>query len=144
MNLVRSMLVSDPAAPLARAELDALIEWSDRGHPAHGLTGLLLFAGGHVLQVLEGPAEAVAMAEQVGAHDGGGGRRRRMHRVTCDVAGERMFDRWAARQLRFAALPGSDQARLRWLVEWAADPTVAPDPGELHGLLHALRRRSTA
>jgi hypothetical protein len=40
-------------------DIDDLVTASARRNARHGITGVLLFGGGHFLQVLEGPPEAV-------------------------------------------------------------------------------------
>lgn len=44
---------------LGSAEMDALLEGARRFNASQDITGLLLYADGHFLQVLEGPAQAV-------------------------------------------------------------------------------------
>lgn len=51
--------VSSAVTPLRPDDLAEILEASRRNNTPIGITGALLYAGGNVMQALEGPAEAV-------------------------------------------------------------------------------------
>ncbi|HWE02455.1 MAG TPA: BLUF domain-containing protein [Tepidisphaeraceae bacterium] len=54
MSLIRLMYISDAAVKIVDDELSALIAAASLNNETLGITGLLLYSGGHFLQVLEG------------------------------------------------------------------------------------------
>ena len=132
-NLIRLVYVSEAAGPVSQVDLAALLKQSQRNNAARGLSGLLLFAGGHFMQVLEGPAGAVTERLDVIAADP---RHRRVHRLLCEVATARLFGRWTMGSLNVDAVSPLDRLQIHELVKWAPDPTVATNRTQVHKLLH--------
>ena len=58
-GLVQLVYTSSAVGALAPAALADILRASRRNNEAAGITGVLLYAGGNVMQVLEGPADAV-------------------------------------------------------------------------------------
>ncbi|MEK9685570.1 MAG: BLUF domain-containing protein [Rhodospirillaceae bacterium] len=58
-NFVQLMYLSSAKPELKQSDLDGIIEASRRNNPSMDITGLLIYADGIFIQVLEGPSEAV-------------------------------------------------------------------------------------
>ena len=139
-NLVRIVYVSEAVVPFGPAELAALIRTSQRNNSARGLTGLLLHAGGQFIQALEGPADAVSERLDVITADP---RHRRVHRFLCEVGTDRLFGKWAMGLLNGDAAASLDRARLRGVIDRAAEPTGV-DRTQVHKLLTDFRDQLAA
>lgn len=59
MPLIRLVYVSSATVDLSDSELNQLLEQSVRNNAAKGVTGMLVYADGNFIQVLEGEAEVV-------------------------------------------------------------------------------------
>jgi hypothetical protein len=59
MALIHLIYTSSAATPLADLELDRILESSLRHNTQQHLTGMLLYAGGNFMQILEGEEAAV-------------------------------------------------------------------------------------
>jgi hypothetical protein len=57
--LVRLLYASRSTAPLTAATIDAILDKSRKNNPARGITGILCFADGLFVQVLEGGRDAI-------------------------------------------------------------------------------------
>lgn len=83
-------------------ELDALLQRARQLNERRGVTGVLLFTGGHFAQLLEGPA--AALAETMAAI-----RRDRRHEAIHELLGEPIAQRrcgdWS---MAFVSTPGAD------------------------------------
>lgn len=87
------------ATPQALGEL---LESARRRNAACGLTGALVYSGGHFAQVLEGPAEAVdETMSRIEADD----RHDRVRRLLDQPLPERRFGRWT---MALVDAPGAD------------------------------------
>ncbi len=131
-NLIRLVYVSEAAQPFSPADLTALLQKSQRNNAARGLTGLLLFAGGHFMQVLEGRADVVSERLAVISADP---RHRDVHQLFCEVATDRLFGRWTMGTLSVDAVAQFDRAQVRRLIEWPDDPSIPTDRTQIHKLL---------
>lgn len=83
-------------------EVEWILEGARRQNHERGVTGSLLFTGGHFAQLLEGPASDLAEAMTVIAAD------RRHEAIKRLIEGDiarRRFDGWS---MAFAAAPGAD------------------------------------
>ena len=60
MNLARLVYVSDVARPMSGAEVEELVAHSDSNNKGTDVTGLLVCAGGHFLQLLEGDSGRIS------------------------------------------------------------------------------------
>ena len=58
-DFVQLMYLSNSKPELKQSDLDAILEVSRRNNPSRGITGLLVFANGVFIQVLEGPTKEV-------------------------------------------------------------------------------------
>ena len=58
-DFVQLIYLSNAKPELKQAELDRILEVSRRNNPSRGITGLLVFANGVFIQVLEGPSTGV-------------------------------------------------------------------------------------
>lgn len=57
--LRRYMYLSHATLPLTEDELRPLIHAAEQANQRHGVTGLLIYADGHFMQLVEGPPEAI-------------------------------------------------------------------------------------
>lgn len=62
MTLSNLIYVSSARAGLASHDLEAILDVAQRNNQRRGLTGMLLYAGGNFMQVLEGEAEDIEKA----------------------------------------------------------------------------------
>lgn len=107
--LSQLIYTSDAAPGLTDADLAAILASAHRNNPEWGLTGMLLFGRGHIIQVLEGPDDAIeAMMVRIEADMRHHGIRRQMVR-TVDA---REFADWS---MGFHQLSEDD---------WAMHPSV--------------------
>lgn len=84
--------VSAASWKLSQDEIDAILAAARRENPAHGVTGMLLYADLGFLQVLEGPKDGVEFIYQRILGD----KRHRAQRILVDQdANERLFAQWS-------------------------------------------------
>ena len=142
-NLVRLVYVSEAVIPFSPADLTALLAVSRRNNAARGLSGLLLAAGGHFMQVLEGTPDAVDERFAVIAADP---RHGHVHRVLCEATTGRLFGQWSMALLDpgTAAARTFDRQQLRPLVERPDDATVSTNRTQVHKLLQNFHAQLTA
>lgn len=90
--LVQVIYVSSTAGELHADELQSLLLHSRRNNARDGITGMLLYAEGSILQVLEGPADAVDRTyEKIERDD----RHRGLIRLVRREISEREFGDWS-------------------------------------------------
>lgn len=99
-NLRQVFYVSRSTA--APDSLDALLESARRNNRQRGLTGALVFTGGHFAQLLEGPAEALERTMQAIERDD---RHEQVRRLIDGPLAERRFAQWA---MALVDAPGAD------------------------------------
>jgi hypothetical protein len=139
-NLIRLVYVSDALVPFSQHDLAVLLRKAQQNNAARGLTGLLLSAGDHFMQVLEGTAEAVAERLDVISADP---RHTRVHRLLCEVTTDRLFGKWTMGLLNVDAAPSLDRRQFRQVVERSADPTIPTDRTQVHKLLQNFHAQMT-
>ncbi len=83
-------------------DVGRILEAAREQNSRHGVTGALLFTGGHFAQVLEGPAAAVAGTMRVIVAD------RRHEAVRRLIDGELAVRRFEAWSMAYAEAPGAD------------------------------------
>jgi len=88
----------------AEPDLPAIVEKSVRNNAVHGITGMLLCAGGSVMQVLEGEAADLAATFAVIERDA---RHRDVFVLTHEPVETRQFSNWS---MGYAQLSGVDLA----------------------------------
>lgn len=92
MGLIRLIYVSNAHHEMAASELDSVLEASARNNATRGITGMLLYANGSFLQILEGEAAAVDEAfERIGRDP----RHGNIFVLEREAVGERSFARWS-------------------------------------------------
>lgn len=91
-HLISLTYLSTATVPLEQGELLALLEHSRVRNRTAGLTGMLLYADGHFIQTLEGPAVAVDAAYGRIERDG---RHRDVIVALRDEVTARRFDGWS-------------------------------------------------
>jgi len=121
--LLGVVYVSTAVPAWSRAALEELVEGSRRRNSAAGITGLLLYADGSILQALEGPEPAVAdLLERIGRDP----RHRGLSVILRRPTERRIFGDWAMAYEVVGArarLSPVLHARLAILCE-SADPAV--------------------
>jgi len=117
--------ISTAAKPMQRADLLALLERAREINREKGITGLLLYQGGHFLQVLEGKRDAVRALFAHIAHDP------RHYRVTELFEQELEQRQYAEWSMGFQALDGS---------EWLEFPDIDPAYEDMRSIVEQYGR----
>lgn len=91
-DLLSLVYVSTATVPFSDADLATLLSTSRVNNETRGLTGVLLYRGGHFMQALEGPARAVRLALSRIAADP---RHTGVWTVSEEPIRERRFGSWA-------------------------------------------------
>jgi hypothetical protein len=129
--------LSTATAAFDQAALTELLAVSRRNNHAVDLSGMLLYAGGHFIQTLEGPAEQVETTfHRIGADP----RHRDVIIALRDEVEERVFPDWS---MGFEELPEEEAERLPGFSEFLAAKTElvqqAADLGRA-GIFHRVFR----
>lgn len=129
--LTQLVYASSAVGALGASDLAQIVRTSRANNAEVGVTGALVYHDGNVMQVLEGPPEAVASVyERVRAD--------RRHRGVLTLyqgpAERRAFPDWSMGLLRPDDVPEADRAGVRSLF----DVTV-PGPERAQRLLHSFR-----
>ena len=130
--------VSSATELLERAQLDEILAVSRRNNAARGVTGMLLYKDGNLMQVLEGEPDVVRETyERIGRDP----RHRGLLVLLDDAVEERSFDEWtmAFRDLDAAdaqAVPGYSE----FLNTSLTSPELTGDPSAAQRLLSTFRR----
>ncbi len=90
-TLVHCIYTSCQSHPMSSAEIDALLRHSHESNARHGITGILLYAGGCFMQVLEGDAEYIDMLYAKILIDP---RHTRITRIILEAIPRRFFGEW--------------------------------------------------
>jgi hypothetical protein len=83
-------------------EVEQILQGARRQNHQHGVTGALLFTGGHFAQLLEGPSQAIAITMAVISADR---RHEGLKRLLDGEITQRRFDGWS---MAFIKAPGAD------------------------------------
>jgi hypothetical protein len=92
MPIYRMLYVSGATRPMSPADLDAILAASRRNNEALDVTGLLLWAEGAFIQVLEGEADVV---KRLAARIRNDNRHRNFMVLVEQESAERAFGRWS-------------------------------------------------
>jgi hypothetical protein len=104
MGLIQLIYVSNAEHEMESAELEGILEVSARNNAAGGITGMLLYANGSFLQILEGEAVAVDAAFERISRDP---RHANLFVLEREAISERSFARW---RMGFKRLGSADAA----------------------------------
>ena len=118
MSLVQVVYGSSTPRPLSPDELLDILRVSRRNNAAVGVTGVLLYSGGNVMQVLEGPEAAVDEVYGRVARDP---RHRGVLQLIRGPVAERSFPDWSMGFHHDETLSGEDRAGVRSLLDLTAD-----------------------
>lgn len=92
MRLIQLIYVSNAHHEMAAAELEAILEVAARENAARGITGMLLYANGSFLQILEGdPATVDGLIERISRDP----RHANIFVIAREAIAERSFARWS-------------------------------------------------
>ena len=136
-QLVSLTYMSTAVDAFSEDELEQLLSSSrDRNHSL-GLTGMLLYAGGHFIQTLEGPsAEVDATYARISRDD----RHRNLIVALREPVEERVFPDWS---MGFEVLSEEEAARLPGFNEYLEHQSLPPEKGRdlgRAGIFHRVFR----
>ncbi|WP_420455208.1 BLUF domain-containing protein [Rubrivirga sp.] len=126
--VTRLVYASSAVGALSPDDLLQIVRTSRRNNAAVGVTGALLYHDGNVMQVLEGPAEAV---DGVFARVGADKRHRGVLTLLRETADERAFPEWSMGLLRPDDVSADGVGPLF--------EVAAPGPERARRLLHSFR-----
>lgn len=136
--------VSSSPAPLSEDAIDDILETSRRNNAAVGVTGVLLHGEGNIIQVLEGPREAVEGVFERVRRDA---RHRQVQVLLREAKERRYFGDWSMGFSDLDAVPESarldadDRTHVNRLLRRDFDPeALRTDPQRAHRLLLSFRR----
>lgn len=134
--LVHLVYVSSASRLFRPEDLADILAVSRRNNARAGITGLLLYAGGTIIQALEGPPSAVDEAyARIGRDD----RHRGAQVLLREPTAERSFPEWAMGFRDVGALTGVEGDGVRPLLEGGLAPdTFAGAPQRAHRLLRSF------
>lgn len=112
--LVQLVYVSSAPRLFEHDELLDILRSSRRNNPAVGVTGALLYAGGNIMQVLEGPPDAVDAVYERVCRDP---RHRNMIVLLRQEVAERTFPEWAMGFRHLDDLDPADRAAARQIAD---------------------------
>ena len=104
MSLIQLIYVSSASHELGQDELDSILDAAACNNAALQVTGMLLYAGGSFMQILEGEAAAVDQIFERVSHDS---RHANIFVLERDSVSRRSFARW---HMGFKRLDGRDAA----------------------------------
>lgn len=109
MKLCRLIYLSRAAGPISAAKLTELVRKSSESNHARGLTGLLLYSGGHFMQVLEGDEiQLTSLYAKITADP----RHTELAKLQHADADERLFPDWGMQLVNTDASKSFDRDRL--------------------------------
>ena len=91
-DFIQLLYLSNAKPELKQAELDRILEVSRKNNPSRDITGLLVFANGVFIQVLEGPSSEVTNLFETICDDT---RRQEVAMLGEYVGQERIFSKWS-------------------------------------------------
>lgn len=119
--MVRQYLYISTAQNLAREEVDAILEASQRNNSARGVTGLLLYNGRNFLQLLEGEeSELIALITRI-SHDTRHGGLSVLNSLTVP---ERVCPDWAMKRIQISQSVAERKAVLEPELPKGLDPSM--------------------
>lgn len=141
MTLKHLTYVSSATKLLGRGDLTALLEQSRDANERAGITGLLLYKDGNLMQTIEGPAASVdALVARLRVDP----RHTGFEILLSGEREERLFDRW---QMGFSDLGSSEARALPGYSEFLDTPLTSDafgaDPAASQRLLLSFKRNMT-
>jgi hypothetical protein len=136
-QLLSLTYLSTATQPFGRPELEALLVDSRERNHGIGLTGALLYAGGHFIQTLEGPAPVVDATFETIDRDP---RHRDLLVALREPIDERAFPDWS---MGFEMVDLDDAAELPEFNDYLEHQTVSPEDGQhlgRAGIFHRVFR----
>ena len=131
--------LSTATMPYSTTELRDLLNTTRENNQAAGLTGMLLHAGGHFIQTLEGPEEVV---EATFARILSDPRHRRVHIALREEIEERVFPDWS---MGFESMSAEDAAGLPGFNDYLQGKDMTPQSRKelgRAGIFHGVFRRN--
>ena len=130
-SIAQLVYASSATEPYAPDELARILQESRRNNAAAGVTGVLLYSGGNVMQVLEGSQDAVEATYDRICEDP---RHRAVSVLYRGQADERSFPDWAMGLQSLAELPDGER-------EWARSlfDLTEPGPARAQRLMSSFR-----
>lgn len=141
MGMIRVIYVSTAVGELTPSDIESILDASARNNGAAGVTGMLLFAGGTFMQVLEGEQAAV---EQTYERIGRDPRHCNLFEMSREDVSEREFARWHMGFRRLAAADASGHPAFAPFFQQGFDPArLGAKPGVALEVLREFARGNT-
>lgn len=124
--MLRMLYVSGASAPMSDADIQDILAASRRNNQRDGITGMLLWADGVFIQVLEGEPQMVrSVYRRIQADD----RHRNLMLVLEQEADNRMFSQWSMGFKQLDSEKAADQKLFQISRNTLADRIVSNDDG---------------
>lgn len=124
--MLRMLYVSGASAPMSDADIQDILAASRRNNQRDGITGMLLWADGVFIQVLEGEPQMVrSVYRRIQADD----RHRNLMLVLEQEADERMFSQWSMGFKQLDSEKAVDQKLFQISRNTLADRIASNDDG---------------
>lgn len=124
--MLRMLYVSGASAPMSDADIQDILAASRRNNQRDGITGMLLWADGVFIQVLEGEPQMVrSVYRRIQADD----RHRNLMLVLEQEADNRMFSQWSMGFKQLDSEKAVDQKLFQISRNTLADRIVSNDDG---------------
>ncbi len=138
-HLVSLVYVSTASWLLDDTELEAILRVSRANNLRDRITGMLLYKGGNIIQVLEGPEEKIAALVDKLRRDP---RHYGIQVLLCNPIKERQFDHWAMAFHQVASeAPRDLEGRSDFLDQDVAAEAFRSNPGNAYRLLLTFRKK---
>lgn len=118
--------------PFSEAQLQALLTQSHAWNSSHGLTGLLLYSQGELMQVLEGSAEEI---QYIFGRISGDTRHANVTKLSDGPIAQRSFAQWS---MGFKTINPQEFARLKGYLNTAQPEALARAEGGHDPHLHSV------
>jgi hypothetical protein len=133
MKLAQLVYVSDAARRMTAAAVEQIARSCRRKNEERNITGLLIYSGGHFIQLLEGHEPVLANLFAKISQDS---RHRNVEKLYFALATERLFPTWRMGLLNLDTIDKLNRSRLTAFVNGVIKPT--PDQ-TIIGLLQEFR-----
>ncbi len=126
-QIISLTYLSTASATFSKPELHQLLQLVRQKNHAAGLTGVMLYAGGHFIQTLEGPEDVVDATFSRIEHDR---RHRNLIVALREKIAQRSFPDWS---MGFETLEDEEAAQVPGFNDYLAHGTLSPEDRERLG-----------
>lgn len=113
MKLSQLVYVSDAHMAMAESTVESIVKSCRRNNEERNITGLLIYGGGHFIQLLEGHEPVLANLFAKISKDA---RHHNVEQLHFAIATERLFPNWRMGLLNLDKINSLDRSRLRTFV----------------------------